>query len=227
MNTKIWKFCRYLVSVALVLDALTDILYSGLQFDGLTFYRFLQFISYVPIIVIAVAIFTSAKAPFMIGCGIQGLVSVLYVLYPISYGGRFNLMSSIHHLATAVCYVLIAISLSHKKSQEKIIPIAIIVGIVGASLYNFWLFGLGNNASAISIIRSTLSSCSSCIKTHVYLLIGILALEVKNVPIADKKFISAPTKNPIETITKLKELLDVGAISQEEFDEKKKKLLNL
>lgn len=221
MNSKNLKLCRYLVAVALVLEALTSIIFDVLPLAGdtLTFYEFSKIISYVANIMIAVAIFASTKTPFMIGCGIQGLVSVLPILY---YRSSIFSWGTINILATAVCYVLIAVSLFQKKSQEKIIPIAIIVGIVGPSLYYFLLYTykaynlrfLGNNIS-------------SCIKTYVYLLIGILALEEKHVPIADKKFISTSAKNPIETITKLKELLDIGAISQEEFDEKKKKLLNL
>ena len=34
-------------------------------------------------------------------------------------------------------------------------------------------------------------------------------------------------KSPVEQVKELKELLDMGAISQEEFDKKKKELLNL
>lgn len=34
-------------------------------------------------------------------------------------------------------------------------------------------------------------------------------------------------KSPVEQVKELKELLDIGAISQEEFDKKKKELLNL
>ena len=37
---------------------------------------------------------------------------------------------------------------------------------------------------------------------------------------------STPQQNATETIRKLKELLDAGAISKEEFEEKKKKLLD-
>lgn len=37
----------------------------------------------------------------------------------------------------------------------------------------------------------------------------------------------APSKDPIEEVKLLKELLDIGAITQEEFDTKKKELLNL
>ena len=37
----------------------------------------------------------------------------------------------------------------------------------------------------------------------------------------------APSKDPIEEVKRLKELLDIGAITQEEFDTKKKELLNL
>ncbi len=39
--------------------------------------------------------------------------------------------------------------------------------------------------------------------------------------------IAQNVKTPIEQVKELKELLDMGAISQEEFDQKKKELLNL
>ena len=38
---------------------------------------------------------------------------------------------------------------------------------------------------------------------------------------------SAQKSDPIEDIKKFKELLDIGVITQEEFDKKKKELLNL
>lgn len=43
----------------------------------------------------------------------------------------------------------------------------------------------------------------------------------------NKKVKKAPNEDPIETIKKMKELLDIGAITQEEFDAKKKELLHL
>jgi hypothetical protein len=42
-----------------------------------------------------------------------------------------------------------------------------------------------------------------------------------------KKIEKSTKDDPIETIKKMKELLDIGAITQEEFDTKKKELLNL
>ena len=52
----------------------------------------------------------------------------------------------------------------------------------------------------------------------------IAAKERKNQP---KVHESAATTERVEQLTKLKELLDSGAISQKEFDAKKKELLNL
>lgn len=224
MNTKIWKSCRYLVAVAFVLEGLSSFIY--IIYNGGTSTYFLHLLSDASNILIGVALFVSIKTPFMIGCGIQGFVSVLNIFCFVFNGGDIFDPSVILWLATAVCYVLIAVSLSQETIQEKIIPIAIIVGIVGAGLHYFLCYT--EMLDSIDwIIFEAGTDISFDIKTYVCLLIGILALEEKNVPIADKKFISASAKNPIETITKLKELLDIGAISQEEFDEKKKNLLNL
>lgn len=225
MNNKISKLCRHLAVVALVLQVPTNIIYDILLYTdyGLTI-DFLDVLSYVPNIMIAISLFASAKTPLIIGCGMQGAVSAWEFFRFVFNGGNISDPSVILWLATAVCYVLIAVSLSHKKSHEKTIPIAIIVGIVGAILHYFLLYKHYDSIGWKSYYVG--SGISSCIKTYVCLLIGILALEEKDVPIAGNN-ISASAKNPIETITKLKELLDIGAISQEEFDEKKKQLLNL
>ncbi|MDE6413285.1 MAG: SHOCT domain-containing protein [Eubacterium sp.] len=42
-----------------------------------------------------------------------------------------------------------------------------------------------------------------------------------------KKIGKSTDEDPIETVKKMKSLLDIGAITQEEFDAKKKELLNL
>ena len=51
------------------------------------------------------------------------------------------------------------------------------------------------------------------------------AEELKN--LFKKKEKELPSNDPYEEIKKLKDLLDMGIISQEEFDTKKKELLNI
>ena len=61
--------------------------------------------------------------------------------------------------------------------------------------------------------------------------IGAFSFDNENVPPLTKRIPSVPAQKsaekPIESITKLKELLDMGVITQEEFDAKKKQLLGL
>ena len=54
--------------------------------------------------------------------------------------------------------------------------------------------------------------------------IVLAANKRKNLPKAHE---SASTTERVEQLTQLKELLDSGAITQEEFDQKKKEFLNL
>lgn len=93
------------------------------------------------------------------------------------------------------------------------------VGTLAGALSGNWLAGAVNNQNAnneMSKIRDY-SRCPKCNSTDV-------------VPISDDENISQESSNnasAADELKKYKELLDMGAISQEEFDEKKKQLLNL
>ena len=221
MNNKILKLCRYLAGAALVLDVLVKNL---LWLEISSIYDVLTLVSYVSSIMIAVALVTSNGMLVVIGCGINGFVSAVRVIYPILIGVHVSLMGAILNVSTAVCYILIAVSLFQKKTDTNIIPIAIIIGTAGSFLYT--LMGYATEDLAL-IIWNIASSMKNTISTYIYLLMSILVLDEKNMPISTKNLVSASSKNPIERITKLKELLDTGAITQEEFDEKKKQLLGL
>ena len=221
MNNKILKLCRYLAGAVLVLDVLAKI-FQGVGISSI--YDFLTIVSYVTSVMIAVALFTSNGMPVIIGCGINGFVSAVRLIYPILLGAHISFLSVILNVSTAVCYILIAVSLFQKKTDANIIPIAIIIGIAGTFLYAVLGYGIGDLARAIQYIAL---SMKNTISTYIYLLMSILMLNGKNVAISTKTVVSASSQNPIERITKLKELLDVGAITQEEFDAKKKQLLGL
>ena len=63
------------------------------------------------------------------------------------------------------------------------------------------------------------SRCPSCHSNDISEIEDVKANQVNNTP--------APTTSPVEEIKKYKELLDMGIITQEEFDIKKKQLLGL
>lgn len=64
---------------------------------------------------------------------------------------------------------------------------------------------------------------SHCPKCHSTDLVEITAEEAKNVPAQQ----NAPAASAMDELKKLKELLDMGIVTQEEFDAKKKQLLGL
>lgn len=174
MNKKILKLCRYLAAIALVLDIVATLSYGirPLSFTALLY-------SYAPCIfrlIIAVALVASNRTLVIIGCGINGFVSVLEMLYPVFNGESFFCLETILYLSTAACYILIAVSLFQNKSPGKIIPIAIIVGVVGTGLHDFLSFSKSFNAFTISMLSYDICNC---IQTYVFLLIGILALGEK------------------------------------------------
>lgn len=93
------------------------------------------------------------------------------------------------------------------------------VGTVAGALSGNWIAGAVNNQNAnneMSKIRDY-SRCPKCNSTDV-------------TPISDDEKISCESSNNVsvaDELKKFKELLDMGAISQDEFDEKKKQLLGL
>ena len=222
MNSKMIKLCRYLAGAVLVLDVLSKMILGA---EVSSIYGVLNLVSYASSIMIAVALFTSNGMPVIIGCGMNGFVSAVRMIYPILIGVRgLSLSSVILNISTAVCYILIAVSLFQKKSDTNIISIAIIIGIAGSFLYTLSTFVMDDFALTIWNIAS---SMKNTISTYIYLLMSILMLDEKNMPISAKNLAVPSSKNPIERVTKLKELLDSGAITQEEFDAKKKQLLGL
>ena len=81
-----------------------------------------------------------------------------------------------------------------------------------------------------------LSNCVNSISNaiswnYLPILLATLALGENNLPTSVNPVVVSPVQtvaeNSIERIVELKELLDMGAITQEEFDLKKKELLNL
>ena len=118
-----------------------------------------------------------------------------------------------------VVYVLLFVSLLNIGKNKKLSSIAIAM-LLAVNI----LAGFVNGRSFTSGILSALILAIFSVP----IILAVIA--IRNTPqrqrvVLNKK--SAPVFETSERLTKLKELLDVGAITQEEFDAKKKEILNL
>ena len=96
------------------------------------------------------------------------------------------------------------------------------------------LFLIGNIANQIAFLTDKLSiiwALKDFVSAASPVLLACIVMEnvpqVQTTKMVKKSPQIAKSDNRIEELTKLKDLLDVGAITQEEFDAKKKQLLNL
>lgn len=218
MNNRILKLCRYLAAAALVLEVVAGFS-SGVEISSFT--DFLNYAPYISYLLIAVALVLPNRIPVIIGCGLRGIVYIFWMIRSIFRGDDFLNWYMLSNISAAVSYILVAVSLLKKKNYGTMLSFAIIIRIAALCLY---FLHLSNKITVISLLSS---SVGSTIRNYIYILISILAFDKKDMPAVKKKRVSAPSKNPIEELTKLKGLLDMGAITQEEFEVKKKELINL
>ena len=165
----------------------------------------------------AVSMFLGIRQVFMVGAGVQA-VSYLIKLLDLPK----NIVNIFSFVLLLLGYVLIVFAVQDKKNASKY-AIASVV-----------LFLIGNIANQIAFLTDKLSiiwALKDFVSVASPILLACIVLE--NTPQAQTtKTVKQPTKtaksdNRIEELTKLKDLLDTGVITQEEFDAKKKQLLNL
>ena len=132
-----------------------------------------------------------------------------------------NIISCILLLAG---YVLIALAIQEKKNKTiyEILSIALfLIGCIASQIADYGEV----SASSIAFALEDFALIASPI------LLACIVME--NVPQAQTtKMVKQPPKtaksdNRIEELTKLKDLLDTGVITQEEFDAKKKQILGM
>lgn len=113
-------------------------------------------------------------------------------------------------------YILLMCAVGKKQSALKLCIAATIIAI-SATVVNWIAY---STVPTIKIIFNLL------IRTLPIVLSGLI---LKNTPVKKRNSATAtqPSVSKVEALTKLKSLLDAGAISQEEFDAKKKQLLGL
>lgn len=215
MNEKNLKIVRYITGVLFLALAITSFLYKC-TFSGST-YAIGYIVSALGAAIMAVSMFLGMRQVFIVGAGFQA-VSCLIKLLAL-HENIMNILSAVLLLAG---YVLAAFAIQDKKNTSKYVIVSVV------------LFLIGNIANQIAFLTDKLSiiwALKDFVSVASPILLACIVFE--NIPQAQTtKMVKQPTKTAksndrIEELTKLKDLLDTGVISQEEFDAKKKQILGV
>lgn len=219
MNEKNLKIVRYITGVLFLALAITSFLYKY-TFSGSTYaigYAIGYIVSALGAAIMAVSMFLGMRQVFIVGAGFQA-VSCLIKLLAL-HENIMNILSAVLLLAG---YVLAAFAIQDKKNTSKYVIVSVV------------LFLIGNIANQIAFFTDKLSiiwALKDFVSVASPILLACIVFE--NTPQAQTtKMVKQPTKTAksndrIEELTKLKDLLDTGVISQEEFDAKKKQILGV
>ena len=219
MNEKNLKIVRYITGVLFLALATTSFLYKY-TFSGSTYaigYAIGYIVSALGAAIMAVSMFLGMRQVFIVGAGFQA-VSCLIKLLAL-HENIMNILSAVLLLAG---YVLAAFAIQDKKNTSKYVIVSVV------------LFLIGNIANQIAFLTDKLSiiwALKDFVSVASPILLACIVFE--NIPQAQTtKMVKQPTKTAksndrIEELTKLKDLLDTGVISQEEFDAKKKQILGV
>lgn len=219
MNEKNLKIVRYITGVLFLALAITSFLYKY-TFSGSTYaigYTIGYIVSALGAAIMAVSMFLGMRQVFIVGAGFQA-VSCLIKLLAL-HENIMNILSAVLLLAG---YVLAAFAIQDKKNTSKYVIVSVV------------LFLIGNIANQIAFLTDKLSiiwALKDFVSVASPILLACIVFE--NIPQAQTtKMVKQPTKTAksndrIEELTKLKDLLDTGVISQEEFDAKKKQILGV
>ena len=217
MNEKNLKIVRYITGVLFLALAITSFLYKYTYSDFASTYAIGYIVSAFGAAIMAVSMFLGMRQVFMVGAGVQA-VSCLIKLLAL-HKNIMNILSAVLLLAG---YVLAAFAIQDKKNTSKYVIVSVV------------LFLIGNIANQIAFLTDKLSiiwALKDFVSAASPVLLACIVMEnvpqVQTTKMVKKSPQIAKSDNRIEELTKLKDLLDVGAITQEEFDAKKKQLLNL
>ena len=222
MNDKNLKIIRYLAGIIFLSLALTSFLCSFLYHT--TGYKIGYIVSALGAAMLAVSIFLGIRQIFMVGAGFQAvscLVKLLFSRIGTPAQDTVNIISCVLLLAG---YVFIALAIQEKKNKTIYEILSIALFLIGCIASQIALYGKGSGDNIAFALEDFVLIASP-------ILLACIVLE--NVPQAQTtKTVKQPPKtaksdNRIEELTKLKDLLDTGVITQEEFDAKKKQILGV
>ena len=164
----------------------------------------------------AVSMFLGMRQVFIVGAGFQA-VSCLIKLLAL----HKNIMNILSAVLLLTGYVLAAFAIQDKKNTSKYVIASVVLFLIG---------NIANQIAFLTDKHSIIWALKDFVSVASPILLACIVLETPQAQTT--KTVKQPTKtaksdNRIEELTKLKDLLDIGAITQDEFDAKKKQLLNL
>ena len=171
-------------------------------------------------VLLATSIFSQSSKLFVIGATGKAIAFIPWILD--SLGHNYLFVFSISYIAAAASWILVVLS-KLKTDKTKI----------------FFIVAVGLHVFSSIITQTDLGFANllDCVKDILIFAIPVMlsGFALPNVEFTIKSIgtntasasSTANTLNQYEKMSKLKELLDMDLITQEEFDAKKKELLNL
>lgn len=221
MTNKKYNLFRYIAGTLFVVQALVVIIGN----HGIGYGNILPIIADA---VMAVSLFTKKDRIFLVGLAANILNSIRLVIHYIGlqrsgyYSASFFISFIFVQIVCIVAYVLLFVALLPSKPDKKLGIFSIIILLARGFIPTYYGRGFLE-----TILSSVTSGIFYAILPGIPMALAVIAIQ--NAPhsqpvVRAKK--KAPDLTVGEELTKLKELLDMGAITQEEFDQKKKHLLD-
>ena len=225
MNEKIGRYLRYYTGVVFAFAFLSDLLALVGSF---TFYDVLAGASS---LLMSIALFANIPLLAVVGAG----VSVVFNLGRIiSFGEYMPPYIMIGSVIWAATFLLMALAVVNKKSTVKLCFLVGLLPLVGEFFlvfFDVW----GYSWDVVEKLSYILSQIRSIVLTGCVPFVALVGMVLGN---SSKEFADNPTSSNTTTLPQnaagssekliqLKTLLDTGAITQEEFNEKKKQILGL
>jgi hypothetical protein len=108
--------------------------------------------------------------------------------------------------------------LKSKTNSHEVVPFSMITGVqVSRKLAGGWRLEMTRAANSDSLLK--------CAENEVQVFAAKLKELVGEAQSGGRVIVQNATADPLDQLKKLKELLDAGVVTQEEFDEKKKTLM--
>lgn len=178
------------------------------------------------VLVLAVGMFAGIYTLLPVGAGIYCLAYIVDTIAYISdYGSIIELFVLLNLFALAG-YAFFALSVSQREVSIRYGLVSIIILFVSRLIFYYLVYDYVYPNLFDFVFANLYQTAVAAVS------IFLTNIVLQNAPRGHSsktmKQIGKPAKaDRIEELTKLKDLLDVGAITQEEFDAKKKQLLNL
>lgn len=226
MENKNLNIFRYVSGGLFVLS----VLYPVIKSLGGAAPSFTTILAWVAWTLMAAAMFTEKYALLAVGAGIrilQALMSLISMVPMLSYSVT-NIGYVINTLLAVVGLVLILLASVKRDSAKTLGIVAAAVTIVGRMLIGVGFLAHGGIGLAFQL--ATQGMFVNIVLAVAFVFAGFAMHTIKQKPVAAVMQTAAPVVNTgdrIEKLMKLKALLDSGVLTQEEFDAKKKSLLDM